>query len=146
MERQGWVSRPHPVLPTARGPGYGARGGGQELRSGTCHAGAAPPGPGATRPLATPAAELSSPLASVVERGRLLMGGFLPRRELGLIEHPCRAARLPPGTGGHTDRCCSLPQKHLACPAQDVLGWGEAVSRLWEPNTESVEQTNIVFA
>ena len=46
------------------------------------------------------------------------------------------------GTGGHTDRCCSLPQKHLACPAQDVLGWGEAVSRLWEPNTASVEQSN----
>lgn len=78
----------------------------------------------------------------MVERGRLLMGGFLPRRELGLIEHPCRAARLQPGTGGHTDRCCSLPQKHLACPAQDVLGWGEAVSRLWEPNTASVEQSN----
>lgn len=51
------------------------------------------------------------------------------------MEHPCRAARLQPGTGGHTDPCCSLAQKHLACPAQDVLGWGEAVSRLWEPNT-----------
>lgn len=124
MERRGWVSRPHPVLPTARGPGRQAREGGQEPRSGTCHAGAAPPGPGGTRPLATPAAELSS-RGLEGGTGPPSNGGLLPRRELGLVERPCRAARLQPGTGGHIDRCCSLPQKHLACRGQDVLGWGK---------------------